>query len=219
MYKISVIIPIYNVERYIVQCLDSIVGQSTEEIEIICVEDCSQDQSYKILLQYVQQYPFIKIVKHSKNRGLSVARNSGLSQAQGEYILFVDSDDLIKEKSIELLLAYIEKEEFDILTFNYDVITDDKQREKKVLVRSERNKTYKKYANGQEWLIFRIGNDSLDVMTWNKLYRKDFLIENNLSFLPEIVHEDDLFCMESFLAARSVIDIPQVCYEYRKRDN
>lgn len=93
--KISIIVPVYNVEQYLAECLESLVSQDMSDYEIICIEDCSEDNSMSILKEYAQKYSNIKIIRHTTNKGLSAARNSGIKAARGEYLQFVDSDDML----------------------------------------------------------------------------------------------------------------------------
>ncbi|PPS21321.1 glycosyltransferase family 2 protein [Brachyspira murdochii] len=103
MIKISVIIPVYNVESYLRECLDSVINQTLKDIEIICIDDNSTDNSYNILLDYQKIDNRIKIIKHKENLGLGPARNSGIKVAIGEYIYFIDSDDYISDNYINAL--------------------------------------------------------------------------------------------------------------------
>ena len=119
--KISVIIPVYNVESFLPQCLDSVVNQSYRDIEIICVEDCSTDSSMQILRDYAQNDNRIKIIQNTKNLGLGLARNVGLEYATGEYIHFLDSDDWIEAGSYELLADKLGRiQPPDMLFFRYN---------------------------------------------------------------------------------------------------
>ena len=118
--KISIIIPVYNVENYLVQCLESVINQSYKDIEIICVNDCSTDNSLDILKKYSNSDERITIVDKAKNEGLLLARKSGVACAKGEYIVFLDSDDYIREDLCEFIVNYSDSD-FDILQFNIDV--------------------------------------------------------------------------------------------------
>lgn len=118
MPKISIIIPVYNVEKYLRECLDSCVNQTLEDIEIICVDDASPDNSIKILEEYRQKDSRIKILRHEKNKNLGAARNTGLANAKGEYIWFVDSDDYIDTKACQILYDTIKEFDVDMLCFS-----------------------------------------------------------------------------------------------------
>ena len=126
--KISVIIPVYNVEKYLAECLDSCVNQTLRDIEIICVDDCSPDGSITILKKYAKKDSRIKIIRHETNMGLGAARNTGIANALGEYIWFVDSDDFIDMRACQILYDTACKNDADVLTFcAVNVISDDKE--------------------------------------------------------------------------------------------
>ena len=115
MYKVSIIIPVYNVEQYLAQCLDSVINQTYKNIEIICVNDCSLDNSFKILDEYSKNDKRIKIINRENNGGLSAARNTGLDNASGKYIYFLDSDDWIDLDYIEKMLNAAIKNEVEVV--------------------------------------------------------------------------------------------------------
>lgn len=115
MYKVSIIIPIYNVEQYLAQCLDSVINQTYKNIEIICVNDCSLDNSFRILDEYSKNDKRIKIINRENNGGLSAARNTGLDNASGKYIYFLDSDDWIDLDYIEKMLNAAIKNDVEVV--------------------------------------------------------------------------------------------------------
>lgn len=115
--KISIIIPVYNVEKYLSECLESCINQTLQEIEIICVNDFSTDNSIEILSKYAERDNRIKIINHEKNKGLGAARNTGMYHANGEYIWFVDSDDFIDNKACQVLYNIAKTDDVDILRF------------------------------------------------------------------------------------------------------
>ena len=117
---ISVIIPVYNVEKYLSQCLDSVINQTYKNLEIICVDDSSTDNSLEILKEYAQKDTRIKIIKNEKNLGLGLTRNEGVKVAKGEYIHFLDSDDWMNLNAYEKLFDTVKKINFpDVITFSY----------------------------------------------------------------------------------------------------
>ena len=127
--KISVIIPVYNVEKYIIECIESIINQTFKDIEIIVVNDGSKDNSIKIVEEYLSDKR-LKII-NKENRGLSSARNKGMKIARGEYIYFIDSDDFINEDVLEVLYKNLESERFDIIFSNFSFYNDKTKKEKK----------------------------------------------------------------------------------------
>ena len=115
--KVSVIIPVYNVEKYLAECLDSVINQTLKDIEIICVDDCSTDGSPTILEEYKNREPRITVITHERNRGLGAARNTGMEAASGQYVWFVDSDDWIAPQACQLLYDTAKTNDVDVLLF------------------------------------------------------------------------------------------------------
>ena len=227
MIKISVIIPVYNVELYLKECLDSVINQTLKDIEIICIDDNSTDNSYNILLEYQKIDNRIKIIKHKENLGLGPARNSGIRKAKGEYIYFIDSDDYISTNYINSLYESAIKYNADIVgTSNIFIISIDniiypfeifkidewKKIDPKFYLEGISNITIKNLLhNTQEYLA---------VMAWNKIYKKDFIIKNNLFFMDIHSGEEDID-----FYYRILINEPLIAYNhsetyfYRKREN
>lgn len=207
--KVSIIIPIYNVEPYIKDCLHSVINQTYQNIEIILVDDCGTDKSMKIATEFTNQYTDkfkIIIVHHSKNSGLSAARNTGILNATGEYIYFLDSDDTLPNNAIEKLIsmAFIHKE----LDF---VIGGVKTYGDKVYTYPLHSKPY--INNNTE-----IMNDYFlfkwNVMAWNKLIRKEFLVRNNIRFLEGFYHEDIDFSFKLAIHAKRMACCYDITYNY-----
>ena len=218
MYTVTIVIPIYNVALYLEQCLDSIVNQVTEEIEILCIEDGSNDGSKEILVDYAKKHPEIKVIMHLQNKGLSAARNTGIYNAHGEYIMFVDSDDFINPGALEVIISSIKNKNVDILTYNYEVVIENELYKEKKIEYKSLNTEYKEYENGIEWLIEKNKANRLEVTACSKVYRKKMLIENSLFFVDSILHEDVPFFFEVCLKAGGVKDITAKCYTYRRRE-
>lgn len=189
--KISIIIPVYNVEEYIVRCLDSVASQTYDgQIECLLVDDCGPDNSAQICKDYIEKYSgpiTFKFVQREKNGGLSAARNTGIQVASGDYVYFLDSDDEIPENAISLLASEVDKYSgIDVVMgFMYD----------------EKQSNYYKldcfrdhqYTEDRKWLQFYTFNYEkvIPANGCNKLVRRKFLEENNLYFKPGIIHEDE----------------------------
>lgn len=123
--KLSLVIPVYNVEKYLARCLNSCINQTLEDIEILCINDCSKDGSKKILEKYAGKDSRIKIINHDENKGLGAARNTGISYSSGEYVWFIDSDDYIAQESCQILYDTAKKNNVDVLTFcGINVLSD-----------------------------------------------------------------------------------------------
>ena len=124
MPKISILIPIYNVEKYLQDCLESVIHQTERDIEIICVDDASVDGSLKILQEYVNRDNRLKLLKHTENKGLCKTRKDAVEVATGKYILFLDSDDYLSLDTCEKLFAFMETGKYDFLQFGANIIPE-----------------------------------------------------------------------------------------------
>lgn len=207
MAKVSVIVPVYNVEKYLSRCLDSIVSQSFEEIEIICVNDGSTDNSPKILEAYKNFDPRIKIV-NKQNGGLSSARNAGLEVCSGEYILFVDSDDLLSTNAIERLCEVADKKEADVVAFPYIQGTSDINIGQMIAHPIYKNESVFSAETATE----EIYKNTLG-STWCKMYKAS-LIKGKIKFLEQLF-EDIPFWAEVFVSAKRITYLLEPLYFYR----
>lgn len=213
---ISIIIPCYNVEDYLEQCLTSLVNQQTKkEYEILCINDGSTDNTLKIIQNYGDKYKNLKIIDQD-NKGLSGARNIGLRQARGKYIMFIDSDDyLIREDALEILYNTAETQQLDFVIADFEYDFQDKNKNYKI----KRKQVIKdKVISGKEMYDIGISTKSILSVVWNKLYRRDFLIDNNLFFLEGIVYEDIEFTPKAYYLAKKVFFVDKCIYAYRQRE-
>jgi glycosyltransferase involved in cell wall biosynthesis len=188
--KVSLIVPVYNVEKYIDRCFDSIANQTYVNIECIFIDDASSDKSHEILKERIRKYEGeinFKIVQHSQNRGLSAARNTGSLSSTGDYIYCLDSDDEIDKNCISLLAQQVAKyPKIDVVQGNTKIIPLN---DKNFLDIS--SKKYPAYSNNKKWIKSRfLTKPLIPITAWNKLIRKDFLLNNNIFFKENIFHED-----------------------------
>ena len=207
---ISVIIPVYNVEKYLRRCLDSVIAQTYQKLEIICVDDGSIDDSGKICDQYAVRDARIKVI-HQENQGLSAARNRGLDAAEGEYIAFVDSDDYILEDMYKKMLD-------KLLNYNVDLCVCQWQYEfsdgRQVVKRKNIDPTiYGRKASLEFARFLYMGNyeNGVVVAAWNKLYRRALL--DKIRFEGRI-HEDEAFCGRIMAKNISVYVMEEQFYVY-----
>ena len=207
MKKVSIIIPVYNVERYIDNCLKSLINQTYKNIEIILVDDGSSDESYRICENYSKEYSFIKLF-HKKNGGPSSARNYGIEKATGEYICFVDSDDYVSEKYIENLLI----DDFDLSFGGLVDVCGDKKIERPVC--SEIQKYYDK-----DMYVKLLENSENDLFNSPccKLFKKSIIERNNIRY-DESLHmgEDLIFNINYLKYCNSLVMIPDCLYFYNR---
>lgn len=202
--KVSVIIPVFNTSKYLNECLDSILNQSLKEIEVLCIDDGSTDCSLKILCEYAKQDARISVL-HQENSGQAVARNAGVEKAVGEYIYFMDSDDVLKEDALEHLYNRAKEIQLDILYFDAVTIYEN-ENVKECHPEFEncylRRGVYPKQCSGQEMFVKMKEQKEYRVSPCIQFFRREFLEEENLRFYPGIVHEDNDFSFRSMLLAK-----------------
>lgn len=215
-HMFSIIIPVYNVEKYLRQCLDSVFRQSFSDYEVICIEDCSTDSSLAILKDYAAEHQ-MQILVNDKNRGLSYARNRGLEAAEGEYILFLDSDDYISEKLLEILAEELQKEDYDFLTFDSKIFYDRDVKHKLAYELTRKNQ-YPEVYEGQELYIRQLRQGDYEPTVWQYCYSRQFLEENALRFIVGRYNEDEPFSFYAFMKARRVRVLSAVLHYYRIRN-
>jgi len=179
MPKISVIIPCYNVSKYLKQCLDSIISQTFTDFEIICINDGSTDNCGQILAEYATKDSRIKVITQ-KNQGLSMARNAGLKQATGTYIQFVDSDDAIHPQCLEICYTLAEKEKVDMVSFDF---AEQIQKEK-----IQTSQIRFKILENIFPYLFKNKKYGVSINVWTKFYKKSLICD--IKFIPEIHYED-----------------------------
>ena len=197
LIKISIIIPFYNVEKYIAECLDSVYAQDIPETEyeVICINDCSPDNSRQIVLDYQKKHPNLILVEHETNKMLGAARNTGLRSAKGKYVWFIDSDDFIEKNVFAKLLEIAEINKLEILHFNTQRVTNEK-------IISEF--AFFPQNTGVISGINYLKNETLPyweklVAAWCQIFKREFLIRNEL-FFPEIYFmEDQIQTLRSLL--------------------
>lgn len=208
---VSIIIPLYNVENYVIDSLKSAFAQTYSDIDFLLVDDCSTDHTMQIVEEYVLNHPrreAVRIIHHDKNLGLSAARNTGLEKACGEYVYFMDSDDEITEDCIENLYQAISDSGADWVMGNIELQGASSQHIKKVLERQiEGEEIFLSYLN-QEWLE----------AACNKLLRRTFLIENELTFVSGLLHEDVLWSYHLAKVSKKVKFIQNKGYIYKVRE-
>lgn len=209
----SIIIPVYNVEQYLGECLESVFNQSYQDWEAVCVNDGSTDGSAAILETYSAKDNRLRIVTQP-NGGLSAARNTGMKEAKGDYLLFLDSDDWLESDALETLARNLDGE--DMLCFS-----GRRYFEETSSYHSADQLLEKTYLTGMAYynenaLLHR---DFAFVCVVLRLYRRQFLLENNLWFKQGIYHEDNLFTPLACYYAQKVKQISDCLYDYRVRAN
>lgn len=219
--KVSVIIPVYNVEKYLKNCLDSVCRQSLSEMEIICINDASTDRSLNILSQYKNQDSRIVVIDVGINRGLSAVRNMGFELAHGEYVYFLDSDDMIVEDAMAELYQVAHQNSLDEVFFDTECryetqnICDKFQN----MYNGKRAHLYDGVYQGLDMFLHFANNQEHDTSVGRAFFRRQYLIENNLKFYCGIPHEDLLFYFQALLLAKRVQCLNKAYHIYFRRDN
>lgn len=204
---LSIVIPIYNVERYLDKCVQSVRDQTHRDIEVILVDDGSPDGCGALCDGYARLDPRIRVI-HKENGGLSDARNAGLDAARGEYVLFLDADDYITSDACGRLAAFAGQ--------GTDIIVGDG------LCEGGENRLRHDFecpiCDGPAFLKTALANDAMPMAAWLYMYRRAFLEENRLRFKKGILHEDEQFTPRAFLAAKRVANSHVCFYRYVIRE-
>jgi len=207
--KISVIVPVYNTEVYLRECLDSVLNQDFNDYEIICINDGSPDNSRIILDEYKANYPQISVIEQD-NQGLSVARNTGLHYAKGKYVVFLDSDDMLLPCMLSETYSKAEEMELDVLAFNYTESLQNLLVEKKFPYENT-------YVDGIFYFLhYYIENkDFAPSSSCSYLYNRSFLDANKLRFRSGILHEDEHFFIRMLMHVQKMSLLNKTFYYYR----
>lgn len=210
MKLLSIVLPVYRVQGYLRQCLDSVLSQSFGDFEVIAVDDCSPDNSGAILAEYAARDPRVRVVTAPENVGLGGARNLGLQEAAGEYVWFVDSDDWLAQGALAAVAKRLRDTEPEVLVVGWDRVhwngPVDAAAGKKTLAKAPKTFTVEQYPA------------LLDVLhvAWNKVVRRDLLLKLGFAFQPGW-YEDVSFTYPILLAADRISTLPRVCVHYRQR--
>lgn len=205
---LSIIVPVYNTEKYLDQCVKSILNQNYSDFELLLVNDGSTDNSGIICDNYAKQDNRIKVF-HKENAGQGIARNYGLNQSKGLYVWFIDSDDWIAENCLFFLMEELEKEPVDMLGFS-----GSEFREHNGQIGNPIKLKKISITNGNEYIK---ENSIITTTVWSFIYSTSFLKRENLQFEGDMIHEDDYFQLLCFLKVNSIRKIPFSFYYYRIR--
>lgn len=215
----TILIPVYNTAAYLADCLQSVVNQlPSTDMEIVCINDGSTDDSVAVLQPYLEHYPNIRLITQS-NAGLSAARNAGLRMATGEFLLFLDSDDMLVPGALEVIrCAILQHQCVDIIAFGSSLWFPD-----------ENTRIPNTAFNHAEAIIYGSGMDYLDYFVQTRgwgpsaacfyAYRRSLIMQNRLWFPQGLLHEDELFVPQAVSMANGVYTIPDMLYVYRMRSS
>ncbi|MBQ8158702.1 MAG: glycosyltransferase family 2 protein [Prevotella sp.] len=214
--KVSVIIPIYNVENYIEACIASVAAQTFHDFDVIAVDDCTQDSSIEVLQASIEKYGMpkdkITVIRHERNRGLSASRNTGIEASNSEYVFFLDSDDTITPNCLELLVNASKW-----LCFSLDMVVGNY-----VIAGPEIGCPHINVDSGvlsRRAYIKAYCKELIYPMAWNRLIRRDFLLKHKLFFEEGLIHEDTLWSFQLLKYIGRVGVVKDNTYIYRIRQN
>lgn len=210
-YKlVSIIVPVYNVEKYIGDCLQSIFNQTYKNIEIIIIDDKGNDNSINIVKKMMKFSPFkYSIIEQNENRGVSEARNEGIMRAEGEYIFFLDSDDLISDNCIEVLIENLLNRDADLIIGKFKSFHE-------VEFPNILNKTLSSKSLNQRYYLKEIYKKDVNKYVWNGLYKKSLIIDNQIFFEKDLKFAEDILWMTLIqFKAKKMFQVDKVTYFYR----
>ena len=213
MTKLSIIVPVYNVEEYIRPCIESIFRQGLDDsdFEVIIVNDGTEDRSMEVIADIIGNHDNVTVI-NQENQGLSAARNNGIAVAKGEYILMPDSDDLLIENSVPSLLKLALDTNADIVVANFLKMDNDEIANYK---HHPQENISTRELTGEQLFIEEL--NPRECYVWRSLFRKDFLTSNHISFYPRIMYQDVPFTHECYLKAKKCIRTSQLLNIYRQR--
>lgn len=221
MIKISYILPCYNIERFIADCLESIYNQSLseDEFEVICVNDCTPDRTRDIIVEHQKKHKNLILIDHEKNKRVGAARNTGFYAAKGEYVWFIDPDDIITPNAIKELLPILDNDKLDFIQFGHDWMTENKEPISKppfdlnckfdtdiisgvdfIHEYQKRGLTYSDMHSGP----------------FVRIYRRSFLTENKIIYPEVTYYEDQYHALHGLIAAKRMRNINKCYYHYRE---
>ena len=210
---ITIVVPCYNVEKYVKKCIDSLKNQTYKKIEIILVNDGSTDKTLDIITEESKSDTRFKIITR-ENGGLSAARNTGLEVAKGKYISFIDSDDFVDNLFIEKLYDSIKENDSDIAVCDYQFIDENG-----IVWNNKKNKSDVVYSSDNALIDILSGRLNLEVMTWNKLYKTSLFKDNSIIFPNSKLHEDNYTTFKLFYFSKKISLIKDKLYYYLQRNS
>ena len=216
---VSIIIPVYNVEKYLKECLDSVVTQTYGNLDIICIDDASTDNSALILEEYAKGDKRIRVIKNNRKKGPAAARNAALAEVKGKYTYFVDSDDYIERNAIEKLFQYAEEFDTEGIYFNSKLLMDTKMVGRGPSLCYGLKDLSKIVYDGP--CLFKIlkRNRVYTSSIWRCFWKTDFLWDNHLTFSEEmIMSEDGFFSLQAILCGKRMMMLDEVFHTYRRRE-
>ncbi|MGO4940651.1 glycosyltransferase [Fundicoccus sp. Sow4_D5] len=212
---LSIIVPVFNTEKYLEACIKSLFEQNLKDYEIIIINDGSTDSSLQILkkLQNKETRIFCQ-----KNKGQGTARNFGIKKAKGKYIYFMDSDDLLKRDSLSKILTILEESQLELLSFDAETfVSKDYEGKAEFIPNYKREREYGFFNTGEELLVSLLRNNEYSVSPCLYVTKRSLILSENIMFKEGVIHEDDAFTTEVFMKARKVKHINEAIFMRRIR--
>ena len=216
--KLSVIVPVYNCESYVRECIESLCNPKIEGLQVIGIDDASSDASLQVMKEMQDKYKALEVYHNSANLGLAATRNRGIKFAKGRYIMFVDSDDYITTGILEELIAFADDVMADVVLFDMKMFCDD---DFKFTIDCNARVRKCKYrdSNGLDMLNLLIHNGEMSGAATGAIYKRSYLAENNITFIEKGQHEDIPFSFKAILYAQKVRYFHKAVYHYRQRSH
>ncbi|MBO0487240.1 glycosyltransferase [Vagococcus fluvialis] len=207
----SIIIPVYNIEDYILSTLKSVEKQEEKNFEVLVIDDGSTDKSGEFCIKFCDNKPNWRYY-YKENGGLSDARNFGIEKAKGKYLIFVDGDDTIDFLTTSFFSSIVEKNDYDVISGLARRIDDNKEEIFKISLNEN------EVLSGKNYLIKELSNETMNMAVWLRIYKKDFIIKNNLFFKFGRLHEDEEWTPRVMVCAKSVYVTHFIFYNYIIRE-
>lgn len=211
MPKVSIIIPVFNAEKYLISALESVINQSFTDFELIAINDGSSDSSLEILEKYSAKDNRIKLI-NKKNTGVSETRNYGIEQAHGEYIVFVDADDILNRDYLLNMVDIAQRDSVDLVICGYSLI-DKRGNQREINIPYQRNNAF---VNGEMSIFSELQVSGLAVQLWNKLIRTEVVVRNRIRFEKSASFDEDMFfCWKVSMCVKNAEYCQKALYQYR----
>lgn len=216
--KLSIIIPIYNVEKYIQDCLNSIYDGNLEDFEVLCIDDKGNDNSIDIVKEYIKEHGInnLTIIEHEKNKGLSEARNTGINLAVGKYVCFLDSDDMVNPRNLNLLVEEAIRENLDIIEGKLEEITETNV---KISSGTDKNTVENtEIVDGDTYFYLMYQKSAYFPMACCRIYKLEYIKQPQYKFVPNLQFEDEVFSPRAIINCSRIKYSNLPFYIYRRRD-
>ena len=213
--QVSIIIPVYNAGKYLSECLDSILAQTCQDYELMLVDDCSTDDSLLLCKQYAACYSRIHLLQHAHNQGAAVARNTGMDQAQGDYLAFIDADDCIEPEYLERLLQAAEQTKADVVVEGCKLWKEDADGQRGEAENHPVIDQLTILPTDKDYRFNQLFEYRIPTVPWGRIFRREFLQDYGIRYRPAPFFDDCMFNFPALYFASTYVLIPETHYGYR----